>query len=176
MAELLSALSPRMATTGFSPSSSPPTASPPTSSITASLLPKTSNTTTASNPTSTSSAPDPNPESESNKEEDNNEDLDVVHTPLNPSPQEPQKPQLTKWVTGANKERDTWTNKVEFLLSVIGIKLKTSTIFLKGDAKIRFHLGFAVDLGNVWRFPYICYKNGGGKLATFKNLYKMLLL
>ncbi|XP_071124568.1 sodium- and chloride-dependent glycine transporter 1-like [Mytilus edulis] len=38
-------------------------------------------------------------------------------------------------------ERGKWNNKIEYSLSIIG---------------------FLVGLGNLWRFPYICMRNGGG--------------
>lgn len=38
--------------------------------------------------------------------------------------------------------RGQWANKAEFILSCIGL---------------------SVGIGNIWRFPFLAYQNGGGR-------------
>ncbi len=52
-------------------------------------------------------------------------------------------------------DRGQWANKLEFLLAVAGT---------------------LVGLGNLWRFPYLCYKNGGGKQDSHRNQTYFTLL
>lgn len=54
----------------------------------------------------------------------------------------PQRNSVSSVEIPGEPERAAWSGKMQFFLSIIG---------------------YSVGLGNIWRFPYLCQQNGGGK-------------
>lgn len=48
-----------------------------------------------------------------------------------------------------DKPREQWANNVEFLIASTGM---------------------SIGLGNIWRFPYVAYENGGGESLPLESV------
>lgn len=63
-------------------------------------------------------------------------------------------PALNKGIPEAGVQpRGKWANKMEFIFSMAGE---------------------IIGLGNIWRFPYLCFKNGGGEKKRFHTWFLLI--
>ncbi|XP_022909360.2 sodium- and chloride-dependent GABA transporter ine isoform X1 [Onthophagus taurus] len=68
--------------------------------------------------------------------------FNLVNPPMPPAENSPDDfTESTESLDDKNPRRQQWANKLQFVLACVG---------------------YSVGLGSVWRFPYLCYKSGGG--------------
>lgn len=86
-------------------------------------------------------------------------DCDYKIFDFSPPARPPDEPYENDSYTGISDDSDIdnlkprkqhWANKMQFVLACIG---------------------YSVGLGNVWRFPYLAYKSGGGDFISTYVIY-----
>ena len=58
-------------------------------------------------------------------------------------------------------ERGTWTDPWDFFISCLGYAVGLGEIYFDWF-KIKNQFVNVCVIGNIWRFPYLCFKHGGG--------------
>ena len=65
---------------------------------------------------------------------------------------------------------ETWDSKLTFILATVGFVRLTRLSEKQSICR------YAVGLGNVWRFPYLAQKNGGGWHQQHSGVHHLLHL